>query len=90
MHPIGLHCHLGWSHLFEWQLASQFEAHHHHTSDPEEQDVMACFQQGARIEHIQVLSLKGGGKRQHTQLNKENDSSCVIHNTLKATWPKPV
>ncbi len=47
-----------WSHLFEGQLAGQFEAHHHHTSNPEEQDVMARLQQGARVEHIQVLGLK--------------------------------
>lgn len=46
-----------WSHLFEGQLASQFEAHHHHTSNPEEQDVMARLQQGAGVEHIEVLSL---------------------------------
>lgn len=56
-----LHCSLGcfnWSHLFEGQLARQFETHHHHTSNPEEQDVVACLKQGARVEDIQVLVLK--------------------------------
>lgn len=50
------------SHLFEGQLASQFEAHHHHTSNPEEQDVMASLQQGAGVEHIQILALKENHK----------------------------
>lgn len=45
------------SHLFEGQLTGQFEAHHHHTSNPEEQDVMTGLQQGARVEHTQVLGL---------------------------------
>lgn len=53
------------SHFFEGQLASQFEAHHHHTSNPEEQDVVARLQQGARVEHIQVLALKKNHKYQH-------------------------
>lgn len=56
-----LHCGCGcfnWSHLFEGQLASQFETHHHHTSNPEKQDIMACLKQGARVEDIQVLGLK--------------------------------
>lgn len=54
-----------WSHLLKGQLAGQFEAHHHHTSNPEEQDVMARLQQGARVEHVQVLGLKEDGKQQH-------------------------
>lgn len=59
-HPVGL-C----ADLFEGQLAGQFEAHHHHTGDPEEQDVMARLQQSARVEHIQVLGLREQCKRQH-------------------------
>lgn len=54
-----------WTYLFEGQLAGQFEAHHHHASHPEEQDVMACLQQGAGVEHIQVLCLKDERKHQH-------------------------
>lgn len=53
-----------WSYLFEGQLAGQFEAHHHHTSNPEEQDVVARLQQGAGVEHIQVLGLKEDRKEQ--------------------------
>lgn len=49
-------------HLFEGQLASQFEAHHHHTSNPKEQDVMARLQQRARVEHLQVVRLKENHK----------------------------
>lgn len=47
-----------WSHLFEGQLACQFETHHHHAGNPEEQDVMARLQQGAGVKHLQVLILE--------------------------------
>lgn len=59
--PVVLRCGFScfnWSHLFEGQLAGEFEAHHHHTSNPEEQDVMSCLKQGARVKDIQVLGLK--------------------------------
>lgn len=49
---------LNWPHLFEGQLASQFETHHDHTSNPEEQNVMTRLKQGAGVEDIQVLGLK--------------------------------
>lgn len=48
-----------WSHLFEGQLACQFETHHHHAGNPEEQDVMARLQQGAGVKYLQVLILEG-------------------------------
>lgn len=57
-----------WPHLLERQLAGQFEAHHHHASDPEEQDVVARLQQSARVEHVQVLRLRVGGQKTHTQI----------------------
>lgn len=56
------------SHLFERQLASQFEAHHHHTSNPEEQDVVARLQQSAGVEHVQVLGLRENHRQKTTVL----------------------
>lgn len=53
------------SHLFKGQLACQFEAHHHHAGNPEEQDVVARLQQGAWVKHLQVLGLEG---RPQTQI----------------------
>lgn len=55
-YPCGV-SELNRAHLFEGQLACQFEAHHHHASNPEEQDVMAGLEQSARIEYVQVLGL---------------------------------
>lgn len=73
---------LSWLHLFEGQLASQFEAHHHHTSNPEEQDVMTRLQQGARVEHIQVLGLTRDRKHKQTLIME-------IHRDIKeTTFPK--
>lgn len=55
-------------HLLERQLAGQFEAHHHHASDPEEQDVVTRLQQSARVEHFQVFSLRLVGTNTHTEI----------------------
>lgn len=55
-------------HLFEGQLAGQLEAHHHHTSNPEEKDVVARLKQGAGVEHIQVLCLKENHKQQYAHI----------------------
>mgnify|MGYP006973174779 CR=1 FL=1 len=38
--------------LREWQLSGQGHAHHHHPCNPEEQDIMACLQQGSGIEGL--------------------------------------
>lgn len=54
-----------WSHLFEGQLARKFEAHHDHTGNPEEQDVMTRLQQSTRVEHTQVFCLEQGIKQIH-------------------------
>lgn len=69
------------SHLFEGQLSSQFEAHHHHTSHPEEEDVVARFQQGARVENLQVLRLQRKQKMK-LLLRRKRQSEVLCLNLL--------
>mmetsp|Transcript_5065 Transcript_5065/g.19540 ORF Transcript_5065/g.19540 Transcript_5065/m.19540 type:complete len:306 (-) Transcript_5065:1289-2206(-) len=56
-------------HLFERHLTSQFHAHHYHTSDPEEQNVVSSFEEGRWVKLGQIRCLVGpakDGKRKQT------------------------
>ena len=45
------------THLFEGQFSGEFLGHEDHSGDPEEDDIVAGLEEGAREEHVQVVAL---------------------------------
>lgn len=46
------------THLLEWEFSHKLLSHHHHSGDPEEENVMSRLQQSTRVEGFQLYCLK--------------------------------
>ena len=54
---------LGIKNLFEGNFSQQFQSKHDHTSDPEEQDIMAGLQQTSGIKYLKIIRLQSSLSR---------------------------
>mmetsp|Transcript_454 Transcript_454/g.1152 ORF Transcript_454/g.1152 Transcript_454/m.1152 type:complete len:275 (-) Transcript_454:1303-2127(-) len=65
----------------EGKSVGQFQSHHHHTSNPEEDNVQSRFQQGSRVKGFEILRVIGPA---HNRERKQSRRKPRIENVFVA------